>query len=386
MSSAADGRAWLNEEHRGIAGNPRERRADLDVKQRLIATFLDEAGCEGLLILTPENFAWLTSGAAVRGIPDPAEAPALYFNHEQRWLLSANVDTQRLFDEELNGLGFQLKEWPWHWGRKHSLADLCQGRVVACDQPLLDCSLVADRLRLLRRNLTPYEQACLRVLGQIVSHALEATCRTMTPRVSEREVAGQLGHRLLHRGAQPVSIGVAADGRNRLHRQFSFGEEQIQQHCVLLASASKFGLFATASRSVYFGSPPAELRAEYDAVSKVKAAYLSTTRSSASCQELFSAGRRVYTHSGFEHEWLLCPQGHITGRARSELMLRPTTDELLQQGWAITWQAAAGAAYSCDTFLTTTEGADLVTAMEAWPIKRIRFQGEELLLPYLLVR
>ena len=27
--------------------------------------------------------------------------------------------------------------------------------------------------------MTPYEAACLRLLGQVVSHALEATCRTM---------------------------------------------------------------------------------------------------------------------------------------------------------------------------------------------------------------
>src|SRR5437660_5576611 len=153
-----------------------DRRADIEAKQRLVGTLLGKAGCDGFLVLEPENFAWLTSGAAARGVLDAAEMPVLYFTSDQRWVIACNVDSQRLFDEELNGLGFQLKEWPWQWGRAQLLADLCQGRKVATDQPLGACKPFGDQLRALRRNLTVYEQACSRALGQILSHALEATC------------------------------------------------------------------------------------------------------------------------------------------------------------------------------------------------------------------
>src|SRR5438105_11840230 len=113
-----------------------DRRADIEAKQRLVGTLLGKAGCDGLLVVEPENFAWLTSGAAARGVQDAAELPALYFTADQRWVLACNVDSQRLFDEELNGLGFQLKEWPWHWGREQLLADLCHNRKMICDRPL----------------------------------------------------------------------------------------------------------------------------------------------------------------------------------------------------------------------------------------------------------
>src|SRR5262249_7708788 len=180
---------------------------------------LREAGPEGLLLLEPENFAWFTSGATSRGVLDPEAGPALYCTNDGRWLLCSNADTQRLFEEELDGLGFQLKEWPWHWGREQLLADLCHNRKVACDRALGGCQLVADPLRVTRWLLTPYEQACLLALGQLVAHALEATCRTFAHNETEREVAGQLSHRLLHRGVQPVHVGVAADGRSRLYRR-----------------------------------------------------------------------------------------------------------------------------------------------------------------------
>ena len=113
----------------------------------------------------------------------------LYCNGDARWLLCGNHDTQRLFDEEIDGLGFQLKEWPWHWGREQFLADLCHNRKVLCDRdPEVDgdVQLIGPELAKMRRLLTEYEQACLVALGQTVAHALEATCRTLSRKETER--------------------------------------------------------------------------------------------------------------------------------------------------------------------------------------------------------
>ena len=69
----------------------------------------------------------VSSGGARGGQvePDPT------FNPHQRWLLSSATDTQRFFDEDLDGLGFQLKEWHWTAGREQLMADLVFGRRIA---------------------------------------------------------------------------------------------------------------------------------------------------------------------------------------------------------------------------------------------------------------
>jgi Xaa-Pro aminopeptidase len=211
-----------------MAGEPTpdgvsDRRADIEAKMGRVADLLKEVGCDALLLLDPENFAWATSGGTARGVLDPESNPAAYCNGEARWVLSSNADAQRLFDEEVDGLGFQLKEWPWHWGREQLLADLCLSRKVACDQPRPDATHVGDALRRLRRALTPYEKACYRALGQVIGHALEATCRSLNQGESEREIAGHLSHRLLHRGVQPLHVGVAADGRSPSARRSASG-------------------------------------------------------------------------------------------------------------------------------------------------------------------
>ncbi len=368
-----------------------DRRADIEAKQLRVAGLLRELGREGLLLLEPENVAWLTSGATARGALDPATAPAVYCTAEGRWLITSNVDSQRIFDEEIDGLGFQLKEWPWHWGREQFLLDLCHNRKIACDRPPGpgvegDVVSVDAQLRQLRRTLTPYEQACLQALGQIVAHALEAACRTLDRQESEREVAGQLSHRLIHRGVQPLHVAVAADGRSRAYRRHGYTPALIEKFAVLTATGRKYGLCATASRTVCFGDVPDDLKNEQSAVCRVSASYLASTWPDAVPREVLLAGRRIYLLSGFEHEWLLSPQGHVTGRAPVELPFTPQTNDLLELGWAVTWITSAGSAVSCDTFLVTENGPRPVTPPEVWPVKRIKIQGAECIRPDVLVR
>ncbi len=319
-------------------------------------------------------------------LPDPATYPAAYCNGDARWLFTSNVDSQRQFDEELDGLGFQLKEWPWHLGREQLIADLCQNRRVACDRALEGMRLVSGEVRRFRLILTPYEQACHRALGAVVAHALEATCRTLKVNDTEREVSGQLSHRLMHRGAIPLHIGVAADGRSRLYRNYSFTGTPVRHYAVLTATARKYGLTVTAGRVVCFGDPDEELRREHNAVCRVSASFLASTWPDAVPREILAAARRIYQISGYEHEWLLCPQGHVTGRLAVEVPITPQTEELFQPGMAVTWHASAGGTESCDTFLITDQGPKALTPSEGWPLKRIRIQGAELIRPDVLQR
>jgi Xaa-Pro aminopeptidase len=296
------------------------------------------------------------------------------------------VDTQRLFDEEIDGLGFQLKEWPWHWGRAQLLADLSQGRNLAADVPYDQCKLIGPDLARLRRSLTQYEMACLRALGQILSHALEATGRTMGRGETEREIAGQLAHRLYHRGAEPVQVAVAADGRSRTYRQLAFTGASINQYAVMTVTARKYGMCARASRAVAFDNAEPLFRKEYDAACKISATYVAGSWPDSVPRAILASGQRIYSLVGAEHEFFLAPQGHVIGRAPVEVNLTPQDEDLLQANWAVCWHPSVGAAVCCDTFLLTEDGPRAVTPCENWPLKRIRIQGAEFVRPDLLIR
>jgi hypothetical protein len=365
---------------------PMDRRADVEHKQSRVAGLLQTSGADGMLALLPENFAWLTAGGIPRGILDPDAMPAIYFSADARWLLCSNADSQRLFDEEIDGLGFQLKEWPWHLERTSLLSDLCQGRTVVSDVPFNSCKVVGAPLKSMRRILTDYEIACYRTLGQTLSHAIEATGRTFSKGETEREIAGQVAHRLLHRGVHPVLISVTADSRGRLYRQASFTSMPVQHTCVITVAARKYGLHARASRVIAFGQPDASFRRDHDAACKISATYVAGSWPDSVPRQILMTGQRIYQLVGVEHEFFLAPQGHLTGHAAVEQNLTLTNEELLQPRNALTWCVAVGAAVSCDTFLITEEGPRAITAAENWPLKRIRIQGAEFVRPDILVR
>src|SRR5215207_5447297 len=198
------------------------RRADIDAKQQLAAEVIEKMNCEAVVLLMPAHVAWFTAGMNVRGLIADSERPGVFTNGRQRWLLCSSVDAQRLFDEELDQLGFQLKEWTWLGGRADLLFNVTYGRKVAADRPFPNVPMANDKLRPLLRVLSAYERERYRELGAAVSHAVEATARALRAGDTEEEIAGQLGHRLLHRGVAPAALSIAADGRGAKYRRAGF--------------------------------------------------------------------------------------------------------------------------------------------------------------------
>ena len=189
------------------------RRLDIDAKQELVARLLEDCGCDGLLVLHPANFRWLTAGANPVGLIGRDEAPGLYFTVQQRWLLASGTDSPRFFAEELDGLGFHLKEWHWTMSREQMLADLIFGRKVAADQAFRDCKFAGAFFTSGRRRHSKYESERLMELGKLTAHAVEATARNFSWGDSEAEIAGHLAHRLLRHGIEPIALQVNGDGR-----------------------------------------------------------------------------------------------------------------------------------------------------------------------------
>ncbi|MCS7168792.1 MAG: M24 family metallopeptidase [Gemmatales bacterium] len=363
-----------------------DRRADIDAKHERVSKWLQEQGWEGLLLLEPANVAWFTSGATSRGLCPEGEQPALLITPTQRWLLASNAEAQRLFDEELDGLGFMLKEWQWDWRRDYLLRSLAQAKRLACDRAYLDLPSAAEWLAERRRCLTPYEQACCKQLAEVVVHAVEAACRNFQPRESERELAGQVAHRLLRRGAWPVHISVIADGRSQRYRRHGFTAMPIERWCVVSATARKYGLHVSVCRTVSFGPPEPSVREAHANACKILAALTAASWPDAIVREVFQAARRIYDLVGAEHEWHAAPIGHLMGREAIELVIYPDSDTVMQVGWTLFWSPCVGPALMGDTVVVTTQGPQILTTVEAWPIVLVRVSGMQVQLPGILER
>ena len=95
--------------------NADERRAeDVQLKHARVREFLTRFGYDGLLLQCPHNVAWFTAGADVTRSGGSETSAALFVTPEARVMITDNVDSPQLFEREIFGLGFQLKERPWH--------------------------------------------------------------------------------------------------------------------------------------------------------------------------------------------------------------------------------------------------------------------------------
>jgi Xaa-Pro aminopeptidase len=363
-----------------------DRAADLFVKQERLLALLRDVQRDGLLVMDPINFPWLSAGATAKGIPRLADWPVLYFQGPQRWLVCANTDSQRLFDEELDGLGFQLKEWPWHWGRAQLLADVCHGKKLACDVAFSDCLNVGDRLALARRTLSPWEQTRVRELGKVVAHALEATCRGIERGETEEEIAGQVTHRLTHRDVEPVMLFVAGDGRGNRYRRGGITRAKVERTCVLQTTARKWGLHVTASRTVHFGPPDDETRSEHELATRTTAVLITSSNAKTKVEDILAVGGRIMQMGGREHEWRNGPVGWLSGFVPVEWLFVPADTTNLEVGQMLVWQGNVGGAFNADTVLITESGPQIVTPPEGWPVKRIKIGGATVDRPDILVR
>lgn len=352
------------------------RRADIDIKQAQISWLLEQLECEASLLLAPAHIAWFTAGMNVRGLIADSERPGIYTNGRQRWLLCSNVDTQRLFDEELDQLGFQLKEWTWEGGRPELLMNITNGRKVCCDRPFPNMPPTSERLRPLLRVLTSHEQDEYRSLGRLLAHAVEATARNLTRNSTEEEVAGQLGHRILHRGAEPVSISVTADGRGARYRRAGYSAAQIRETCVLQATAQRGGLYVTASRAVAFGTAPESFSRAHDLALRLSAIYRSFSRPEETISSARTSGQSVLAGTEFEFDGRFSQPGYGSGRFAAEELRRGGVEERFTAGQALVWQPRVGPAAVVDSIIAGADGGECVTPPTDWPFKRVLIRGK----------
>ncbi len=363
-----------------------ERSAVIDSRHQMLGELMREQGLDGILLSRPSNFAWFTAGGdSTRGSWNDAVS-ALFITPEARVVLSRNTDSTQLFDRQIPGLGFQLKERVWTESREVLMGDICRSRNVACDQPFENCPDVSPHLAGMRLPLSGLEMKSLVRAGTIVAHAVEATGRGFNRGDTEAEIAGQIAHRLLRHNAFPVRIQVWADGQGERYRHWGFGEAPVSQFCTLTAVARLNGLHVGVSRTVSFGSPSKELRSAHLNCLLVESTGIFFSQKQWEIYESWNRVERIYEKFGHTEEWHFSDQGCVTGYELCEAPITPRSEFRLQAGMPVYWHSSIGPALVSDTVLITDDGLSIVTRMENWPRVDIDVKGVTLSRPDILVR
>lgn len=362
-----------------------ERVDDVADRQKLLGGLLREKKLDALLLSRPENFAWLTGGADVTRAGTTEVAARLFVTPEARLLVTNNVDSQYLFDRELPGLGFQLKERPWFESPDQLAHDLCRGRSVASDDGFAGTRDLSADLAALRLPLAEREKKAIRLLGRELAHAVEATARGCRLGDTEAEIAAELAHRLVKRQIVPVRMQVCADGRFRRYPHYPYGGERVDSSCVIAAVGRRNGLHVACCRAVLFGEDPG-FRESLHKATLMQTTGLYFSRAGEKLSDVWAKVRRIYEKFGAPDEWQLADQGEVTGYSLCEARVVPTSDFLLAADMPVHWHPAVGPALTGDTVLVRDGTPELLTPGDGWPQITVNVKGEAIPRPDVLMR
>jgi len=368
----------------------KRRRDDVEEKHQRIREFLDASGHDGVVFGLADSVAWFTSGGDLgQNLGSDQSAILLFINHTSRAVISDNVQSNRVFEEELAGLGFQLKERPWYEDSLQVVAELCHNKRIATDLGQSGCSQLrreSDPLFKLRRRLTGLERQRLRELGRTVSLAVEATCRNFDPGEREADVAGHLAHRLIREGVVPVDLRVASDDRLARFRQPTFKASPIRKRATIAVTGRRHGLCASVTRTVAFGAIEPEFQQHHSLATMVDATCIFFSRPGEVISEVFRRAKRIYEKFNHPHEWTLDYQGSLIGYSPREVVLRPDSNLVLESNMALSWSPSVCAARTEDTFVVDSRGYEVVTKMQDWPAIEVAVKGYIIPRPAILQR
>ena len=350
--------------------------SDFEKRQERIQAFMAERQLDALILQRVSSFAWATCGAAsyVNTATTIGEA-TLFITPSGRHLITNNIEATRLEKEEgLMEQGWQFHVAPWYEGP--SVADeLLTGSRLGADGPVPGAHDLSDDLARLRANLTPVEVQRFRTLGRLCAEAIDSAARAVRPGQSEYEISARLAYEADQRGAQAIVNLIATDERIYDFRHPLPADKEMERYAMLVLCGRRWGLVCSVTRLVHFGPLPDDLRRKAEAVAHIDAAFLDATRPGQTLGQVFERAQGVYAATGFADEWQLHHQGGPAGYEPREYVATPGSQDLVQVGQVYAWNPSITGVKSEDTILVTDSGAEVLTAIEGWPMLSVEAGG-----------
>jgi Xaa-Pro aminopeptidase len=329
--------------------------------------FMQANNVETLLLQRSNNFAWITNGAESNiNFATDGGVAAVLVTKDKEYILTNNIEAERLQKEQgLEAWEFVISSWEEGWP---SLVKKLSFGTIYSDLPFLDASDISSKLNHLRYTLNEDELARYRELGASAGRILQKIASDVRPGMSEVEIAGLIAERCYAQGIVPIVNLVGVD-----ERIFKFGHplptsKKLERYAMLVLCARKHGLVASLTRLVHVGVIPNDLRKKMNSCTTVDAEIIQATREGITLSEIFNVAQKAYKKVGYDSEWQRHHQGGLTGFQTREILATPESNYRISLNQAFTWNPSIKGTKSEDTILLTSNGIELITQVDEWPL------------------
>lgn len=369
------------------------RQLEVDQKVEKVATFARANGFAAVVLAAQHDFAWLSAGRSNRvdATRDTGSGALLVTADGRRFALANTIESPRMRDEAVAGLGFEVLEYPWTDERADAalpfrIAErIAGGGPLAADIATSGAENVEGRIARLRSTLVPAEIPRYLAYGAEIGAAIGQMMRELTPGMTELEVARRVTATVLGLGAYPNVLLVAADRRIASYRHPVPTGAPWRQRLLVACCPEREGHVVAISRLVAAGSVDDDFAMRTHATARVFGALLEATVAGATGAQLFAAAAKAYADNGFPNEELLHHQGGVIACRSREWVAHPASDMVVEPPQAFAWNPTVTGTKVEETVLLREDNRlQVVTASPGWPSVRVEVRGQSIAVPDVL--
>ncbi len=367
-----------------------DRSSEFAAKHDRIRAYLNQTGLDAVLLATRHNFSWATCGAHNYVCHASAIGNSyLLVDADGATVMANNIESPRLEGEELfDPLPLEAFFYADPADQQATLDRLIAGRQIATDAPIggIDAPRLDAAFDALRYSLLDSEIERMRTLSTDAVHAIEATCRSIEPGITENGIAGQFACALRSNNMTPWVLLIAADDRLETRRHPLPTDKIMTRQAMLVIGAERDGLVTACSRIVSFKPLSDELVTKHHAVATVEAALWSQTRPGVTFGDMFATAQDAYATMGFPDEWKHHHQGGPLGYLPRDAKASPGNPSVAVENQGFAWNPSITGTKSEDSILCTSAGPTKLADDTDWPMIEVEWDGFTCTRPDILVR
>ena len=334
----------------------------MSAKLSKIRALMSERGFDSVLIEKQMNYSWLCGGRGFISLASENSCGQLLVTKDDVYLLSNNIEKNRLATEECPGIAIKSLDFLWYEEAKRPgiLAEY-GGKNMATDTTL------AAEFFAWRTILDKDEIDTFKTHGPEIGRILEKVTLALKPGMTEFDYAGELSRAYWAQGYEPITLIIAFDERVMKHRHPMPTALPLKNHVLGVVCIRYKGLIFSTSRLVYFGKQlPDDLAAKAKAVVDIDGKMIAATRPGAKGSDIFALLAKGYADHGYPGEEKLHHQGGLTGYAARENRAMPHlhTEVMLNQAYA--WNPTITGTKSEDTIIVEADKNTMVTHTGEW--------------------
>ncbi len=359
---------------------------ELQIKEEMVSNLIERKNFAGIILSTLTNFLWFTGGRRNQIIKNADTSLVhLVITKNKRYLLSTKSDADRIMDEELGDLGFELVLYDWY---RHSFLDAMDKiglkGVIGCDFHHEKFPNIEEDLKRLRVSLSDFEVGRVKDLCKEYTQLLTDFCLNLKPGVTETELAAALHYCCEKKNIFPFVLMVGSDERIFKYRHPIATNKKVEKYVLIATAVEREGINVSLSRSVYFGKIPDELKKKQSVVNIIEATYFAHSVPGTPLKDLFAIGKAAYARLGYPNEWANHTQGGIVGYTPREFLVTQDSEIKIGINNLLGWNPTVRGVKAEDFILVKKDGIEQLTIDPRWPYEEIRIDGKEFCKPKIL--